>query len=218
MRNMSFALTTDQVKAETKDVTRRLGWKNLKPGELFCAVKKGMGLKPGEKIERLKILRAVDVRQEPLRRMLEDLNYGFDECRREGFPPPHPKHDPVQFVTFFCETHQGCTPDTVITRIAFQYVYTVWDGEGAKEVPADVAKCPYCETKLVVQVSAWDEVMPGFGVAVSIDMNCETEPDIESDEWEEWLREHSEMPYEYQLPVDMKVMKWLNSKYRFPMG
>ena len=29
MRNMSFALTTPQVLAQTKDVTRRLGWRGI---------------------------------------------------------------------------------------------------------------------------------------------------------------------------------------------
>jgi hypothetical protein len=49
-RNISFALTTAQFLDGSKDVTRRIGWKNLNAGDVLCAVKKGMGLKPGEKI------------------------------------------------------------------------------------------------------------------------------------------------------------------------
>jgi len=158
---MSVALTIDQVKDETKTVTRRLGWTHLKPGQLFCAVKKGMGLKPGEKIERLKILRAVDVRHEPLRRMTDELEYGMEECVREGFPPPSSYCWPSEFVRFFCETHTGCRPETVITRIQFNYVYTVRDGE--------------------------------------------------------WVAAHSRGPYVYMLPAEIRILQWINAKYRFPM-
>jgi hypothetical protein len=38
MRSMSFALTTDQVRARTKTVTRRLGWTFLKAGDRIRAV------------------------------------------------------------------------------------------------------------------------------------------------------------------------------------
>jgi len=51
-RNMSFMLTTAQYCARTKDVTRRLGWANLKPGDMFNGVEKAMGLKKGEKINK----------------------------------------------------------------------------------------------------------------------------------------------------------------------
>ena len=33
-RNMSFALTTDQVRKQSKTVTRRMGWRKTKPGEV----------------------------------------------------------------------------------------------------------------------------------------------------------------------------------------
>lgn len=121
MRNMSFALTTDQIRARTKTVTRRMGWLNLKPGDQIRAVKKGMGLKPGEKIEPLAVLRVVDVRREPLGRMRDDINYGIEECKREGFGE-HPVYCwPSMFVEFFCSTHKGCTADSDVTRIEFEY-------------------------------------------------------------------------------------------------
>jgi hypothetical protein len=53
MRNMSFSLTTPQVYAGTKTVTRRLGWRFAKAGQRVCAVEKGMGLKKGEKVKRI---------------------------------------------------------------------------------------------------------------------------------------------------------------------
>lgn len=122
MRNMSFALTTEPVLKQFKDVTRRLGWEFLKTGDLLQPVKKCMGLKPGERIEKLgPPIRVISVRRERLDRMLIDLRYGFDEVRREGFAH-HPDYQfPSEWVGMFCASHKGCKPDSVITRIEFEY-------------------------------------------------------------------------------------------------
>lgn len=50
------------------------------------AVEKAMGLKKGEKMKKLGMIRVITARPEPLIRMLEDENYGMDEMRREGYP------------------------------------------------------------------------------------------------------------------------------------
>lgn len=113
MRLMSFALTTPQVLARTKTVTRRLGWTVLKPGDYIQAVEKGMGLRKGERVRRLAVLRVEDVTRERLREGLSQ-----SDVMREGFPGM----TPAAFVEMFCRTHRGCTPDTIITRIAFSYV------------------------------------------------------------------------------------------------
>lgn len=118
MRNMSFAMTTNQVQDGTKTVTRRLGWLHLKPGDMLRPVRKCMGLKPGEKIEALREpVRVVYPSREPLRRMTDDLEYGRAECIREGFPDL----TPAQFVEMFCASHKPCTPETIVTRIEFEY-------------------------------------------------------------------------------------------------
>ena len=118
MRNMSFALTTQHVQDMTKDVTRRMGWLHLKPGNAFQPVKKCMGLRPGEKIERIGgAVVTVSTCREPLRRLIDEPEYGRAECRREGFP----EMSPAEFVTMFCESHRGCTPETTVTRIEFSY-------------------------------------------------------------------------------------------------
>src|SRR5690606_32281832 len=108
-----------QIRAGTKTVTRRVGWKNLMPGTLLSPVKKGMGLKPGEKIERLRgPIRVIRVRREALCRMTDNIEYGYAECRCEGFPD----FTPARFVEMFCSTHKGCTPETTVTRIEFEYL------------------------------------------------------------------------------------------------
>ena len=119
MRNMSFALTTDQVRAGTKTVTRRMGWKFLKPGELIQPVRKCMGLKPGEKIEKLRgPIRVVSVRDESLWYMWLEPTYGLAECKLEGFPGL----TPLDFIDMFCASHKGCQRDSIVTRIEFEYL------------------------------------------------------------------------------------------------
>lgn len=121
-RNISFALTAPQFLDGSKTVTRRNGWAFLKAGDILCAVEKSQGLKKGEKVKKLGMIRVKDVRREALKRMLDDLNYGFAETTREGFPEPRPFHYPDSFVEFFCKSHKGVTPESVITRIEFERV------------------------------------------------------------------------------------------------
>jgi hypothetical protein len=135
LRNMSFMLTTDQIRNRTKTVTRRLGWKFLKPGDLIRAVEKCQGLKKGETMKPLAVLRVESVSRERLDRLEAEAIYGEQECRAEGFP----KMSPMEFVSMFCATHK--VPDTrawglprakrqpfpmlpcdEVTRIEFSYV------------------------------------------------------------------------------------------------
>jgi hypothetical protein len=126
MRNMSFALTTAQILNRSKTVTRRSGWKTLQPGTLIQAVKKGIGLKPGQKVEKLAVLRVLSVRREPLRRLVEDFTYGLAEVAREGFTDhPSVKGSPDCFVDFYRNAHHASdrpTLDDDVTRIEFEYV------------------------------------------------------------------------------------------------
>lgn len=121
MRHMSFALTTEQVRQQTKFVTRRLRWKHAKVGDIVQPVVKGQGIPKGEKVERLgPPVRFVDVRQEPLGDMIDRPEYGQVECEREGFP----EMTPDGFVRMFC-AHNGGSADTIVTRIEFEYVEPV---------------------------------------------------------------------------------------------
>lgn len=102
-------------------MTRRLGWKFAKAGDVYCAIEKGQGLKKGEKVNRLCQIRIVSARQEPLDAMLNDLEYGFLEIVREGFEQHPTLRWPTEFVSMFC-SHNKCTPSTEITRLQFEYV------------------------------------------------------------------------------------------------
>lgn len=117
MRNISFMLTLPQMEERIKDVTRRDGWWNLTPGTSLMAVKKGMGLKRGEKIERLYPILVLDVRRDKLSLLTENIEYGYAEVLREGFPNMHP----WEFVQFFCDTHK-CQPTKLVNRIEFREI------------------------------------------------------------------------------------------------
>lgn len=141
MRNMSFALTTDQIRDRTKTVTRRIGWEFLKSGDLIRAVEKSQGLKKGETVKPLSVLRVESVRRERLDHLWSDVDYGRDEMAKEGGR----WGSTSAFIEMFCASHKivdgviklgepgrlgalryrPCRRDDEVTRIEFSYV----DGE-----------------------------------------------------------------------------------------
>ena len=110
-RNISFMLTTEQIRNRTKTVTRRLGWQNLQPGTILNACEKCMGLKKGEKINKLCQIRVVSVQRE----FLNQINY-YDVVK-EGFP----QESPDGFINMF-KKHMNCKRNQKITRIEFEYI------------------------------------------------------------------------------------------------
>lgn len=119
MRNISFSMTTPQFIDGSKDVTRRFGWEFLQPGDRLMAVEKAMGLKKGEQMKRLGEIEVVSVRREPMSAMLDDMTYGMDELRREGFP--FGCRSPACFVSGLLQKTKK-TPDDMVTRIEFRRV------------------------------------------------------------------------------------------------
>lgn len=114
MKLMSFSLTTAAYEARTKTVTRRMGWQNLKEGEVVMGVVKGMGLKRGEKVQRLHPFRVIKVNRE----VLEDIkDYPESETAREGFPDLTAD----EFVRMFMR-HNRCEWYRRITRIEFEHL------------------------------------------------------------------------------------------------
>jgi hypothetical protein len=117
MRNISFALTQEQVRARIKTVTRRAGWANLQPGTRLRGVNKCQGLKPGEKPVSLAVIEVVDVRREALDVLERNPAYGRAECILEGFPGM----EGAEFVAMFCD-HMMHRPEWPVTRIEFRYL------------------------------------------------------------------------------------------------
>lgn len=111
MANMSFAMTTDQMRKGLKDVTRRFGWWKLKPGKQIWAVEKGMGLKKGEKIKRICLIQVISTRTEPLNAIKQS------DVVREGFPGWRPR----RFVQMLVD-HYKVDPAEPVNRIEFEIV------------------------------------------------------------------------------------------------
>jgi hypothetical protein len=114
---MSFALTTEQIRAKTKTVTRRLGWEFLRPGDRVQPVVKCQGLKKGQKGERIgKPITVVSVCRTSLCSIIVFYKISQKECAREGFPDMSPE----EFVEIFCRVNK-CKRETQVTRIEFEY-------------------------------------------------------------------------------------------------
>lgn len=111
MRLISFYYTTRQFIDGSKDVTRRKGWANLKPGTRLMAVEKAQGLKKGEKVKRLGEIEVLEADREPLHAICDHS----DDLAREGFP----EMTPMEYIKMYCK-HFGGTPSQVVTRIVFR--------------------------------------------------------------------------------------------------
>lgn len=105
-------MTTSPLLERRKTVTRRFGWWHLKPGDIVQPVRKAMGLRKGETVQKLGYpIRIVSVRKEPLNAITQE------DVIKEGF---HPSVTPEMFVEVLC-THYKCKPDALVNRIEFEY-------------------------------------------------------------------------------------------------
>lgn len=122
-RLMSVSLTEPAVVARTKTVTRRLGWRMLKPGDHLQLCRKVMGRRKGEPLVRLALVEVVDVRRERVWDITDsDIAregvpaYWFDDVYVDTGQPTC-----VAWVQWFCE-QMDCWPDDEITRIEWRYL------------------------------------------------------------------------------------------------
>lgn len=109
---MSFALTTRQVRAREKTVTRRNGWTFAKVGDVVQPVVKCQGIPKGGHVEKIGgPIRFVAVRRERLDAITAE------DVEREGFD----HLTPAGFVEMYRAANGGA-PDQEITRIEFEYL------------------------------------------------------------------------------------------------
>lgn len=112
---MSFSKTIPQVRAGTKDVTRRDGWwdeekdePRAKPGDQLVAIEKGQGLALGERQVVIRDdIEVLNARRE----RLGDITP--EDIAREGFPG----WTVEQFLALY-----GEPADHIVTRIEFRYL------------------------------------------------------------------------------------------------
>ena len=71
--------------------------------------------------------------------------------------------------------------------------------------------CPICgKAVFLLGVTEWGSDDHQISQA---EYECETEPDIDSDEWWDWHDGHFSMPYVDWMPWENKMMEWLNRHY-----
>jgi hypothetical protein len=72
--------------------------------------------------------------------------------------------------------------------------------------------CPICGAK--VHLTAIVEWGTDDGEISGVEYECDTEPDIDSDDWPDWHAGHFSRPYCTWLPWEMRMIRWLNEHYR----
>jgi len=111
-KNISFSMTTSQVKNQSKTVTRRQGWKSLKAGTLLQPIIKGMGLKKGEKVKKIGgLIKVVSVTS------VQICEISKKDVINEGFP----NFEPRQFIEMYCKANK-VKPLDYCNRIVFEYI------------------------------------------------------------------------------------------------
>ena len=48
--------------------------------------------------------------------------------------------------------------------------------------------CPYCNGDLTYRCNGWEQDEHGLWMADTFDVECSTEPDMDSEEWEDWMQ------------------------------
>ena len=76
--------------------------------------------------------------------------------------------------------------------------------------------CPYCGDRVVATATAFHKAPDGWKCD-EVDANCESEPDIDSPEWEDWFDGHSRDVYEILEPHSRRLVNRINREYRFAL-
>ena len=134
-RLMSVSLTEQAVIERRKTMTRRLGWRFLKPGDRLTLCRKVMGRKPDEPLVRLVDVEVTAVRREALCKITVDdiAREGVslvDEHGRNRFSEWYPdtgQPTTYAWVEWFCE-EMGTDPYDEVTVIEWRYLDEVHDG------------------------------------------------------------------------------------------
>lgn len=85
------------------------------------------------------------------------------------------------------------------------------------KLPASLAVCPICGKRILLEeiTGMVQDELCDLWIADEISVTCETEPDIDNRNWNDWMSWHFSTPYIDWLPVSQKVEAWLKANYRF---
>jgi hypothetical protein len=84
-------------------------------------------------------------------------------------------------------------------------------------LPKELSRCPICGNKLTIEAyDCWEKDKLGW-YAVEVHLRCESEPDIDSENWDMWYKGHYSKPYIDWQPLHKKILAWLKANYRFKL-
>ena len=78
-------------------------------------------------------------------------------------------------------------------------------------------RCPICGAGLLLDAGEGTELdeRTGEWIATEVNVECESEPDIDSDEWDAWHRWHYSTPYVDWLPLEQMILRAVRASYYF---
>lgn len=78
------------------------------------------------------------------------------------------------------------------------------------------ARCPICGAGLLLDAGESCELTTdGAWIATEVDLQCENEPDIDNEEWDEWHRWHYSQPYTDWLPLEQRILRAVRRRFYF---
>lgn len=82
------------------------------------------------------------------------------------------------------------------------------------EIPKEIATCPICKEKIIIEDIDEYELETGRVEDTGLHITCESQPDIDDPDFNDWFNGHFSMPYVDWLPVRQKVYAWFDQNYR----
>lgn len=86
------------------------------------------------------------------------------------------------------------------------------------EIPRSLFICPICGAQIVAEIDCWEQNADRTWQAAECKLNCSTEPDIDGKEWWDWHHNHFRVPYVDWLPLEIRVLAWMQANFRFAEG
>lgn len=74
--------------------------------------------------------------------------------------------------------------------------------------------CPYCGGKLTMSINGADLDEATGWIATDLDINCDTEPDIDGPDWQGWWEDHSHDYCEKWHDLHARVVRNLKRTHR----
>ncbi|MDE2101211.1 MAG: hypothetical protein KGL39_28455 [Patescibacteria group bacterium] len=76
--------------------------------------------------------------------------------------------------------------------------------------------CPICGAALLLDAGqGCEQTADGTWIATELDLQCTSEPDIDSGEWDEWHRWHYRQPYTDWLPLEQRILRAVRRRFYF---